>query len=306
MGQANEINIVTGATGYTGKYITRRLLGMGTRVKSLTNHLHRENPFEGQIELLPYNFDNPRALAESLKGATTLYNTYWVRFSYGKTTFDLAVENTKKLLEAAKTAGVERIVHVSIANPDEQSNLPYYKGKALLEKAVMESGLRYVIIRPTVIFGPEDILVNNIAWLLRTFPVFTIAGSGDYGIQPIFVEDMAELAITAARQDKNIVMDAVGPEKFTFNEFVRLIAGKIKSKSIIVHVPPNLALLLGQFIGHFVNDVVLTEEEVKGLLANLLVSAQPPTGKTLFTDWFAQNTEILGAQYHSELKRHFK
>jgi len=306
MNQANEINIVTGATGYTGKYITRRLLKMGKRVRSLTNHLHRENPFGNQIELYPYNFDNPKALVESLKGATTLYNTYWVRFSYGKTTFDLAVENTKKLLEAAKTAGVQRIVHVSIANPNEHSDLPYYKGKALLEKAVIESGLHYVILRPTVIFGPEDILINNIAWLLRTFPAFMVAGSGEYGIQPIFVEDMVELAVTAVAQDKNIIMDAVGPEKFTFNEFVRLIAGKIKSKSKIMHVPPRLALLLGQLIGYFLKDVVLTEEEVKGLLENLLVSAQPPTGKTLFTDWLAKNTEILGTQYHSELKRHFK
>lgn len=306
MNQTTEINLVTGATGYTGKYITRRLLGMGKRVRSLTNHPHRENPFGNQIEIFPYNFDNPRALAENLGGVTTIYNTYWVRFSYGKTTFDSAVQNTKTLLQAAKIAGVQKIVHVSIANPDEHSNLPYYKGKALLERAVMESGLRYAIIRPTVIFGPEDILINNIAWLLRTFPLFAIAGTGEYGIQPIFVEDMVELAITAATQEKNQIIDAVGPETFTFNEIVRLIAEKIRSRAIIVHVPPSLALWLGRFVGYFVKDVVLTEEEVKGLLANLLVSSQPPTGKTRFSDWLARNTGILGTRYSSELKRHYK
>ena len=209
-------------------------------------------------------------------------------------------------MQAAKIAGVQKIVHVSIANSDENSKLPYYKGKGLLERAVMESRLRYAIIKPTVIFGPEDILINNIAWLLRTFPLFAVAGSGDYGIQPIFVEDMVELAITAATQEKNQIIDAVGPETFTFNEIVRLIAEKIHSHAKIIHVSPALALLMGRLVGYFVKDVVLTEEEVKGLLENLLVSSQSPTGKTRFSDWLTNNTAILGTHYSSELNRHYK
>ncbi len=306
MDRQAELNVVTGATGYTGKYIARRLLKMGKRVRSLTGHLHRENPFGTQIELFPYSFDNPRALAESLRGATTLYNTYWVRFSHGRTTFDSAIQNTKILLEAAQTAGLQRIVHISIANPDKHSSLPYYKGKALLEEAVIKSGLRYVIIRPTVIFGPEDILINNIAWLLKTFPIFAIAGSGEYRIQPIFVEDVVELAVSAAARDENVAMDAVGPETFTFNELVRLVAKETHSKAQVVHVAPRLALLFGRLIGYALKDVVLTQEEVEGLLANLLVSSQPPTGKTYFTEWLKRNAVTLGSHYSSELNRHYK
>ena len=306
MDRQAELNVVTGATGYTGKYIARRLLKMGKRVRSLTGHLHRENPFGTQIELFPYSFDNPRALAESLRGATTLYNTYWVRFSHGRTTFDSAIQNTKILLEAAQTAGLQRIVHISIANPDKHSSLPYYKGKALLEEAVIKSGLRYVIIRPTVIFGPEDILINNIAWFLRTFPLFAIAGSGDYRIQPIFVEDVVELAVTAAERDENMIMDAVGPETFTFNELVQLIAKAIHSKARMIHVTPRLALLLSRLVGYMVKDVTLTQEEVEGLLANLLVSSHPPTGKTSFSEWLRCNATMLGRCYHSELERHYK
>ena len=305
MGQDN-LNIVTGATGYTGKYITHRLLAAGQRVKSLTGHLNRENPFGAQVPVLSFNFDNPKALAESLRGATTLYNTYWVRFSHGKVTFDDAVRNTRTLLTAAKTAGVQKVVHISIANPDPNSTLPYYRGKGVLEQAVMDSGLSYAILRPTVIFGPEDILINNIAWLLRTFPMFAIVGSGEYKIQPIFVEDVAELAVKAGEREGNVTLDAVGPETFTFSDLVKLIAQHVSSRARIVHLPPGLALLLSRAVGYVIRDVVLTQEEVEGLLANLLVSSAIPTGWTRFSEWIGRNGTTLGTHYSSELGRHYR
>ncbi len=300
------LNIVTGAAGYTGKYITRRLLAAGQQVMSLTGHPGRETPFGAQVPLLPFNFDDPKALAENLQGATVFYNTYWVRFSHGDVTFDTAVKNTKILLKAAKSAGLKRFVHISIANPDSSSSLPYYRGKGLLEQAVMESGLSYAILRPAVIFGPEDILINNIAWLLRTFPVFAIAGSGEYKIQPVFVEDLAELAVRAAERQENTVMDAVGPETFAFNELVRLISRQVKSRARIVHVPPRLILLFSHLIGVLVRDVVLTKEEIEGLVANLLVSSSAPTGWTRFSEWVESSKGTLGTRYSSELGRHYR
>ena len=302
----NKLNIVTGATGYTGKYVTRRLLAMGQQVKSLTNHPHRENPFGDKVSMLPYNFENPEALVESLRGATTLYNTYWVRFSYGKVTFDTAIKNTKVLIEAAKRAGIRRIIHVSIANPDSTSELPYYQGKGLLEQVVIESGLSYAIIRPTVIFGHEDILINNIAWLLRKSPIFAIVGSGEYKIQPIFIEDMANLMVMASEQKENIILDAVGPETFTFNKLVELIKSKLHSMAKIIHISPRAMLSLSRLIGYVVKDVILTKEEVDGLLANLLISSQTPTGSTQFTEWLGKNTATLGTHYSSELGRHYR
>jgi NADH dehydrogenase len=198
----SELHVVTGAFGYTGKYITRRLLAKGVRVKTLTGHPDRENSFGDQVTVAPFNFDDPVALAESLRGATTLYNTYWVRFEHGDATFAKAVENTKTLIAAAGEAGVSRIVHVSITNPSPDSALPYFKGKALLEEAIIQSGLSYAIIRPTVIFGLEDILVNNIAWILRRFPVFAVPGGGGYRLQPIYVEDMADIAVSAGGRQR--------------------------------------------------------------------------------------------------------
>jgi len=300
-----ELNMVTGAFSYTGKYITRRLLSMGKRVRTLTGRPNRENPFGHQVSASPLDFDNLSQLKESLQGATTLYNTYWVRFSHGQVTFDNAVKNAKTLIKAAEEAGVRRIVHISITNPSEKSSLPYFRGKALVERAITNSKLSYAIVRPTVIFGPEGILINNIAWLLRRFPIFAIFGSGDYRIQPVFVEDVAEIAVSAGHKDDNIIVDAAGPETYTFGELVRLITDKIHSRAKIIHVRPGLALFLARLIGYAVKDVVITKDEIEGLMSNLLVSEGSPTGHTRLSEWLEQHADSVGAKYASELKRHY-
>ncbi|HLF27308.1 MAG TPA: NAD(P)H-binding protein [Anaerolineae bacterium] len=304
--ETSELNVVTGAFGYTGKYVTQRLLALGQRVKTLTGHPDRPNPFDGRVSVAPFNFDNPAALVESLRGATTLYNTYWVRFAHGQTTFDQAIENTQTLIRAAQEAGIQRLVHVSIANPSEESHLPYYRGKALLEKALIESGLSYAILRPTVIFGDEDILINNIAWLLRRFPVFAVLGEGEYKLQPICVEDMAALMVNAGQRRDNLIVDAVGPEVYSFDRLVGLIAKIVRSRARIVHLPPGLGLFLSRLIGYLVGDVVLTPEEVDGLMSNLLVSSGPPTGRTRLSEWLAQHANTVGVKYTSEVKKHYR
>lgn len=304
--QTAELNVVTGAFSYTGKYITRRLLSMGKQIRTLTGCPDRQNLLGSQVSVFPFNFDNPNQLTKSLQGATTLYNTYWVRFPHGKVTYDQAVENTKRLIKAAEEAGVHRIVHISITNASEESVFPYFRGKGVLENAITCSKLSYAIVRPTLIFGDEGILINNIAWLLKRFPIFTVFGSGDYRIQPIFVEDLAEIAVSAGHKDDNIVLDAVGPEIYTFDELVRLIADKIHGRAKIVHVRPGLALFFAKLIGRAVRDVVITKDEMKGLMSNLLVSEGLPTGQTRLSEWLDQNVDSVGAKYTSELMRYYR
>ncbi len=301
-----EVDVVTGAFSYTGKYIAQRLLAQGRLVRTLTGHTNRVSPFGVKVDAFPFNFDRPSELVRSLQGVTTLYNTYWVRFTHGSITFDEAVENTQKLIRAAVEAGVKRFVHVSITNPHVDSPLPYFKGKGLLEQVLMNSKLSYAIIRPTVIFGDEDILINNIAWLLRHFPLFVIPGDGEYRLQPISADDMADLAVAAGQRRENEIVDAVGPEIYTFETLVKLIAQTVRSRSLIVHLPPKTALLLSQFIGRFVKDVVLTQEEVDGLMSNLLVVDGPPTGRTRLSDWLREHAATVGKQYASELARHYR
>ncbi|MEN6306504.1 MAG: NAD-dependent epimerase/dehydratase family protein, partial [Anaerohalosphaeraceae bacterium] len=113
----HPIHAVTGAFGYSGYYIAKQLLEAGHRVIILTNSLNRPNPFGDKVKAFPFHFYNPDKLCQSLDGVTTLYNTYWVRFNHKTFTFEQAITNTSRLFEAAKKAGVERIVHISITNP---------------------------------------------------------------------------------------------------------------------------------------------------------------------------------------------
>lgn len=301
---ANTV-VITGAFSYTGKYTTRLLLNRGYKVRTLTYHPKRENPFGESVQVFSYNFDHPDQLRESLRGASALINTYWVRFPRGESTFETAVQNTRTLIAAARDAGVKRIVHVSIANPSLESPLGYYKGKAQLEQAVIDSDLSYAIVRPTVIFGVEDILINNIAWFLRRFPLFGIPGDGRYAIRPIYVEDMARLLANAVDQSGNAVLDAVGPETYSFEELVRLIAEKVGRSVRLVHSPTPLAYLSTLLTGWFVGDVVLTWEEYKGLMGNLLAPQGSPTGQTRLSEWLSENHERVGRRYASEVARHY-
>ena len=301
-----DLNVVTGAFGYTGKYIARKLLSTGHEVRTLTGHPGRANPFGDRVKAYPLDFDDPDGLAQNLRGATTLYNTYWIRFPRGAVTFEGAVENTKTLVDAAIRAGVQRIVHISITNPSADSPLAYFKGKALVENAIIGSGLAYNIIRPTLIFGAEDVLINNIAWFLRRFPFFPVPGKGDYPVQPVHVEDVAEMAAGAAERGENTVQDCVGPETFTYEQLIRLIAGRVGSKTKIVHLPPGLALFLSRMAGYLVRDVVLTRAEIDGLMAGLLVSGGPPNGQMSLSRWLEENGDTLGRRYASEMDRHYR
>jgi len=297
--------VVTGAFGYSGKYIARRLLAQGFRVRTLTAHPNRPHEFGSTVEVAPLDFEDRDQLIANLRGADCLFNTYWVRFDHGEATFDQAVANTKILIEAAREAGIRKIVHLSITNPTLDSELPYFRGKAELEAFIRQSGLEYAILRPTVIFGLEDILINNIAWFLRHFAVFGVPGSGDYCLQPIFVEDLANLAVAEALQQGSRILDAVGPEIFTFRELVSLIAARIGSRASLIHLPPTIALLASSIFGRILHDEVLTREEIKGLMAGLLISESQPTGATRFTDWLTRNADSLGREYASELVRHY-
>ncbi|MEJ2421603.1 MAG: NAD(P)H-binding protein [Acidobacteriota bacterium] len=299
----NPLHVVTGAFGYSGRYIARRLLDRNVRVRTLTHSPNRPNAFEGKVETFPYHFENEAALVESLEGAAVLYNTYWVRFDHRDFTHSAAVENTLKLFAAAQKAGVKRVVHISITNPSLDSDLPYFRGKAELEAALRQSGLSYAILRPAVLFGREDILINNIAWMLRRFPVFGVFGDGRYKLQPIYVDDLAKLAVEAGESAEGFTQDAIGPDTFTYRELVKGIGAAIGRRRPILSMPPSIGLLLSKLIGWAVRDVVVTREEIRGLRENRLYTPSPPAGRTRLMEWAAEHAGDLGRYYSSELAR---
>jgi NADH dehydrogenase len=300
------VDVVTGAFSFTGRAIAEELLDRGRKVRTLTRRDAAGDPLAALIERAELQFRDEEALRSALVGVDTLFNTYWVRFAYGATTFDRAVDNTRLLVRAAKSAGARRIVHVSVTNPSLASSLPYFRGKAEVERDVADSGLSYAIVRPTLVFGPRDILVNNIAWGLRRSPVFPIVGDGTYRVQPISVEDTATICADAAVGEENAVLDAAGPETMSYEELVRLVAAAVGSKARIVHWPAGLVLALARATGAVRRDVLLTAEELAGLRASLLVSDEHPLGRASFRSWVAANGEALGRGYVSELARNFR
>jgi NADH dehydrogenase len=306
------MDIVTGAFGYIGRYIAKALLASGRTVRTITTHPQKPNPFGEGVEAFAYNFDSPDALVETLSGAEALYNTYWIRFPYAGQTYEQALENTRVLFACAKEAGVRRIVHISVTRASPDSDLPYYRGKAEQEAMLKACGVPSSIVRPTLVFGKEDILVNNIAWLLRKSPVFPIFGSGSYRVQPVFVADLAQIAVQQAqsqsrrRDEPGATVDAIGPETYTFEQLVRLIAAKLGRKTRFVRVPPGLGIFSGQVLSLILDDVLLTRNELKGLMAEMLTSEQAPNGATKFSDWLEENKDTVGAEYSSEVRRHFR
>lgn len=303
-----KLSVVTGAFGYTGRYIAELFLSEGHRVKTLTGHPRRPSPFgDGVIDVARLDFEDPAALAREMEGADVLYNTYWIRYSRGEVTFEKAVGNTRVLIGAAEEAGVCRVVHISITNASASSRLPYFRGKGLAEEAVRNSRLSYGIIRPTLIFGKEDIIINNIAWFLRRFPAFAIFGSGDYAVQPVFVEDVARIAVDASQSTADETIEAVGTETFSFEELVRLVAMETGGKARLIHMPPGLGLALARVVGYLRRDVALTRNEVEALMDGLLVGdADAPTAPVRFSEWVAENAALLGRHYSSEVRRHWR
>jgi uncharacterized protein YbjT (DUF2867 family) len=294
---------VTGAFGYSGRYIATRLLEAGHSVITLTNSLHRQNPFGEKVQAFAFHFDQPSKLTETLAGIEVLVNTYWVRFDHRRFTHNDAVENTKILFQAAKTAGVRRIVHVSITNPDVNSDLPYFRGKAELELALQGLGVSHCILRPTVLFGKEDVLVNNIAWSLRHLPLFGVFGAGEYKLQPIYVDDLAAAAVAKAVGTTDEVVNAIGPETFTYRELAETIKRALGLRRAVIPVPPALGYWVCRVFGLLMRDVVITRQEIRGLMENRLCVDAPPLGRTKLTDWIVEHSETLGRKYTSEMAR---
>jgi uncharacterized protein YbjT (DUF2867 family) len=300
------LDVVTGAFSYSGGAIAAALTGAGRRVRTLTGHPDRA-PQGSPFEVRPLDFDDQLGLTSSLEGATTLYNTYWVRFAHGRVDHELAIANSRTLFHAARRAGVQRIVHVSITHPSVSSPWPYFRGKALVERALAEAGVPYAVLRPAILFGGDGVLLNNIAWLLRHLPVFAVGGRGDYRIRGIHIDDLAQLALAqaAGAHDHDSITDAVGPERPTFVELVTSIRDAVGSRARLVHVPGAVVPPLSRLVGAALHDVLLTRDEYQAMAHGLADTDGPATGQIRLSDWLTAHREDLGRRYANELTRHF-
>jgi uncharacterized protein YbjT (DUF2867 family) len=292
------VDVVTGAFSFTGRYIAAHLLEQGREVRTLTRRPRSESPFGDRVEAFPLDVSDPAPF----RGADTLYNTYWIRFPDRETTFADAVRQSVALFEAAQAAGVRRVVQLSVANADPDSPYAYFRGKAAVESALAASGLSYAVLRPTLVFGDGEVLLNNVAWILRRFPLFLLPGAG-CRIQPIAAEDVAGLCVEVGTGDENVVLDAAGPDVFAFEELVRLVRDAVGSRAALVRGGPRTALALTRLLGAITRQTVLTREELGALRDDLLTSTEPPRGRQRLTDWLDARKRSLGAVFASGERR---
>jgi uncharacterized protein YbjT (DUF2867 family) len=299
------LDVVTGAFSYSGSAIARELLASGRRVRTLTGHPQRA-PAATPIDVRLLSFTDRAELTESLAGAHTLYNTYWLRFANSGRDHEHAVANSRTLFEAAAAAGVSRIVHVSITHPSTDSPYPYFRGKAEVERILAEVGVAHAIVRPAILFGGDGVLVNNVAWLLRHLPIFALGGRGDYRVRGIHVDDLARLCVELGRRRDDVVVDAVGPQSVTFRELVEVVRAAVGSRAVIVPVPARLLPVLSAALGLVLRDTLLSRDEYRAMADGLADSDAPATGQVVLTDWVAENADQLGRSYANELDRHFR
>jgi uncharacterized protein YbjT (DUF2867 family) len=296
---------VTGSFGFTGRAVTERLLAAGHDVVTLTRRSGAGDALAERITVRRFDTDRPGELAAALGGIETLFNTYWLRFPRGRSTFERAVGRSAALLAAAREAGVRRVVHVSVVNATSDAETPYVRAKAALEEVVRSSGLEWAIVRPTLTYGPNDILINNLAWALRRLPVYGLPGLGRYTVQPVHVDDVARICIEAASGPAGITVDAAGPQTMPYRELVDRVRTAVGSRSLVVPMPAQVVLAAARLLGWVVRDVVLTHDEIRELTSSLLTSHEPARGEIRISDWLLANADKLGRRWSSELARNY-
>ncbi|MGZ4480678.1 MAG: SDR family oxidoreductase [Gaiellales bacterium] len=302
------LDVVTGAFSYTGCFIASELLGRGRAVRTLSRRPPPPgHPLADRVETADLQFDDRAALTAALEGAETLYNTFWIRFPHAGRTFEWAVAASATLFGCARAAGVSHIVHVSVSNASAGSRYAYFRGKAQVEADLARCGIPHTVLRPTLVFGGrQEILINNMAWLLRHLPVFLLPGGGACRIQPVAVEDVARLAADAAAAGGAGTLDAAGPEIVTCAEMLAAIRSVVRGRARVVSVPAAWVPPLCRLAGLPLRDRLLTAEELGALIDELLVSAGPPTGTRRFSEWLPDQAGWLGRSYANELARNWR
>ena len=295
-------DLVTGAGGYTGAYVARRLLAGDREVRTLTRETAE---VEAPVRAFPYRFDSPERMAAAFEGVDTFYNTYWVRFGRGAVTHDDAVRNSLALIDGAVRAGVRRMVHVSIMNPSLDSPYTYHRGKAVVEEALRASGLEYAIVRPSVLFGGNEILLNNVAWLCRHLHVFAVPGDGRYPIRPTHVEDLADLMVELGSGREPVVRNAGGPETFEFGDLVQRINDAVGARAYVRTAPRRVVLALMPLVGAITRDVTIHREELDALMDGLASCDGAPAGARRLSDFLESDGLRLGRTYANEVRRNF-
>ena len=269
---------IFGGSGFLGRHTVRALAKAGWRIKIATRHPARGfflRPLGtvGQIDFVKCDVADADAVAAAVKGSNAVINLTGILFQKGQTFEDVQAEGAANIARAAADAGVTALVHVSAIGADAQSESEYAVTKAQGEQAMREAFPNAVVLRPSIIFGPEDGFFNKFAAMARYLPVLPLVGGGHTRFQPVFVGDVAAAIVKTLSSDeaRGRTFELGGPSIYSFKELLQIILRETGRKRLLAPLPFGIASVKAAFLQIMPNPI-LTMDQVKLLKKDNVVA----------------------------------
>ncbi|MEQ8377452.1 MULTISPECIES: complex I NDUFA9 subunit family protein [Hyphomicrobiales] len=272
---------VFGGSGFLGRHIVHALARRGCRVRVAVRRPNdamflRPMGVVGQVEPVQANIRDEASVKAALMGADAVVNLVGIMHESGRQTFGaVQAEGAGRIAKAAAEAGIPALVHISAIGADEESRSSYARSKAAGEKAVREAFPGAAIVRPSIVFGPEDDFFNRFAAMARFSPALPLIGGGTTKFQPVYVKDVAEgvMRLLERTGTGGITYEFGGPEVQTFRELMEETLRTIERKRLLVVLPAALAKLMS-YVTQFIPNPPLTPDQVRLLGVDNVVSEE--------------------------------
>ena len=241
---SDRVVTVFGGTGFLGRRIVRHLRLHGFCVRVASRHPDRGHallpPDDPQLRSIKADVHDERSVAEALADAYGAVNAVSLYVEHGRETFhSVHVESAQRVAAQAQRAGVKRLIHVSGIGADSRSQSLYIRKRGEGELAVREAFADAILIRPAVMFGPDDAFLTTILKLLERLPIYPMFGNGQMRLQPVYVEDVGQAIAKLLQREQTgpIMFECVGPRVYSYEEFLRTVASAAGIKPILIPVP---------------------------------------------------------------------
>ena len=257
--------VVTGATGFVGRHLVAKLLHDGHAVTALAHRRAIQDDFEGRVAIVRGSIDDHEKLVDAFSGADAVWHLVGIISESRTATFEsTVVQGTRNVVEASRKADVKWLGFMSAMGTAAQAPSRYHQTKFAAEQAVAESGIDFVILRPSVIFGPGDGFVSMLVSMLKRTPVVPVIGDGRYRLQPVFIEDLVEAAGQSLVSDLALGqrIDIGGPEKLEYLQILDIIMKVLGLHRPLVHVPVGLMKLMVSLMEKINIPIPLTSDQL--------------------------------------------
>lgn len=279
----SKLVTIYGGSGFVGRYIARRMAKAGWRVRVAVRRPNealfvRTYGVVGQVEPVLCNIRDDASVASVMQGADAVVNCVGVLAETGKNTFDaVQADGPERIARLAKEAGITRMVHVSAIGADVDSDSDYARTKAVGEDGVLKHQPDAMIVRPSIVFGPEDDFFNRFAGMTRMGPVLPVIGA-DTRFQPVYVDDVAQAVVKGVLGEAQGVYELGGPVTMTFRELMSLMLDVIRRRRLVLNIPFFAARIMAfgfdmlQAVSLGLVKSMVTRDQVKNLAKDNVVA----------------------------------